>query len=168
MKKNVLILAVAGLLAACNAPPPAEPATPAASETAGTTAAAAVGATTVVPAKPASKADFADRVWKVSASNGVQTGSTYAFLRNGTLVVDSPAGSPMYGSWSYEGGKLTMSEAGQSYPTEILQLDAATFRIRSHNPGQTVDITLVPAPDEALPPDSPVQEPPPQEPPPAG
>lgn len=166
MMKNVLILAVAGLLAACNAPPPAEPASPAAGEPAGTPAAAA--ATTVAPAKPASKADFADRVWKVSASNGVQTGSTYAFLRNGTLVVDSPAGSPMYGSWSYEGGKLTMSEQGQSYPTDILQLDAATFRIRSHNPGQAVDITLVPAPDEALPPDSPPQDPLPQDQPPAG
>lgn len=151
---KMLLLGAAVLLSACNASPPAVPAdtkAPAASETPAAPAAPMPG----TPAKPISKADFADKVWKVSASNGVQTGSTYTFLWNGTLVVDAPAGTPMYGRWSYDGGKLTMTEEGQAYPTDIVHLDANSFRIRSHNPGEAVDITLVPAPGVPLPPAAP-------------
>jgi hypothetical protein len=41
-----------------------------------------------------------------------------------------------------------MVEESISYRTEILALDEGTFKIRSHNPGTPVDITLVPAPNQ--------------------
>ena len=99
----------------------------------------------------AAKPDFAGKVWRVQSSTAGEPGSTYAFLSDGTLVIDSPHGTPMYGKWSYDGGKLVMTEEGVAYPTDIVALDAGTFQIRSHNPGGVVDITLVPAPDAPLP-----------------
>lgn len=36
-------------------------------------------------------------------------------------------------------------EESIEYPTDILELDADSFVIRSHNPGAPVDISLVPA-----------------------
>ena len=38
-----------------------------------------------------------------------------------------------------------------TYPTDILKLDANELHLRSHNPGEPVDIVLVAAPGEALP-----------------
>ena len=159
--KTMLLLGAAVLLSACNPSPPAAPAdttATAASEAPAIAAPAPAPTPAPAPATPAaafSKADFADKVWKVSAASGAQVGSTYVFLADGTLVVDSDNSTPMYGSWAYDGGKLTMTEEGQAYPTDILQLDASTFQIRSHNPGGFVDMTLVPAPGVPLPPASP-------------
>lgn len=159
--KTMLLLGAAVLLSACNPSPPAAPAdttATAASEAPAIAAPAPVPTPVPVPAAPAaafSTADFADKVWKVSAASGSQIGSTYVFLADGTLVVDSDNSTPMYGSWAYDGGKLTMTEEGQAYPTDILQLDAGTFQIRSHNPGGFVDMTLVPVPGVPLPPASP-------------
>ncbi len=159
--KTRLLLSATLLVAACKASTPAPattapaPAAVVASPTAALNEADRVAMANPPPAETFAKADFTDKVWKVSGSNAVQAGSTYTFLRDGTLVVDSPAGNPMYGSWTYAGGRLAMTEEGMTYPTDILQLDAGTFRIRSHNPGEAVDITLVPAPDAALPPATP-------------
>lgn len=100
---------------------------------------------------PIGAAAFVDKVWRVEASTAVEPGSTYTFLADGTLVIDSPNGTPLHGSWSYDDGKLTMTEEGVAYPTDILKLDASTFQIRSNNPGGAVEITLVPAPDVPLP-----------------
>ena len=57
----------------------------------------------------------------------------------------------MHGQWRFQGGKLTMVEEGQSYPTDILRLDASELHLRSHNPGTPVDIVLTLAPDAPLP-----------------
>ena len=94
---------------------------------------------------------FAGKVWRVQSSSAGDPGSTYAFLTDGTLVIDSPHGTPMQGQWRYDDGKLTMIEEGIAYPTDILRLDASAFQIRSHNPGGAVDIALVPAPEIPLP-----------------
>ena len=102
-------------------------------------------------AAEATKPEFAGKVWRVQSSTAGEPGSTYAFLADGTLVIDSPHGTPMHGKWSYDDGKLVMREEGVAYPTDIVALDADTFQIRSHNPGGVVDITLVPAPDAPLP-----------------
>lgn len=102
--------------------------------------------------KPAVEASaFVDRVWQVSTSTAAEPGTTYTFLSDGTLVVDSPNGTPMHGKWSLENGALTMVEEGVSYPTDILALDAKQFRLLSHNPGTPVEISLVPAADQTLP-----------------
>ena len=155
--KTMLLLGAAVLLSACNPSPPAAPAdtTATAASEAPAIAAPAPTPAPTAPAAAFSAADFADKVWKVSAASGSQVGSTYVFLADGTLVVDSDNSTPMYGSWAYDGGKLTMTEEGQAYPTDIFQLDASTFQIRSHNPGGFVDMTLVPAPGVPLPPASP-------------
>lgn len=96
-------------------------------------------------------AAFVDKVWRVKSSSAVEADTVYAFLSDGTLVIDSPNGTPMRGQWRYEGGKLTMVEDGQSYPTDILRLDASELHLRSHNPGEPVDIVLTLAPEAPLP-----------------
>ena len=154
MRKLMLVASIVVLSACKPAPSTTEPATqpapaapsPAVTEPTGSPA----------PAPPsdvaqAAKPDFAGKVWRVQSSTAGEPGSTYAFLSDGTLVIDSPHGTPMYGKWSYDDGKLVMTEEGVAYPTDIVALDAGTFQIRSHNPGGMVDITLVPAPDAPLP-----------------
>ncbi len=90
-------------------------------------------------------AGFANRVWRVRGSSGVAPGTLYVFLSEGTLVVTSPNDKPMLGTWKYENEALTMVEEGIPYRVDILDLRGDEFRIRSYNPGEPVDITLVPA-----------------------
>ena len=165
MRTAVLLVAMTAL-SACNAEaPPAHTATPAVPtapavtplpsttrdavpSTPATTAPAT--ATTPTPsagAEPASGPPpaFADIPWKVSDSPGGQAGAVYTFGSDGTLTVAAPGGTPSTGRWSYAGGKLTLVEDGVAYPTDIVSLDDMHFVIRSHNPGGTVEIAMVPA-----------------------
>jgi hypothetical protein len=155
MRKLMLVASIMVLSACKPSPstigPAAEPATSASPPATSTHPEAAPA-----PALPGDVAEigkpaFAGKVWRVQSSTAGEPGSTYAFLANGTLVIDSPHGTPLYGQWTYDGGKLVVTEEGVAYPTDIVGLDAGTFRIRSHNPGGAVDITLVPAPDVPLP-----------------
>lgn len=105
------------------------------------------------PAAPSvDRALFADRVWRVKESTTVETGTTYAFLADGTLVIASAHGTPLYGEWRFEQGALTLIEEGRPYRTEILGYDGENLRLRSHNPGEPVDLLLVVAADVPLPP----------------
>lgn len=94
---------------------------------------------------PAQPAGFVNRVWRVTASDAVAPGTYYVFLAESTLVIDGPGGTPAVGSWRRDGDGLVMVEEGIAYPTDILELTAEVFRIRSHNPGQPVEITMAPA-----------------------
>ena len=85
---------------------------------------------------------FAGKTWKVTQSSAVAPGTTYEFREGGTLVVSSPGSPPLEGTWAWREGNLTMTEEGITYPTDILALDETTFRIRSNNPGQPVEITM--------------------------
>jgi len=150
-------------LAACQAPTPAatEQAQPSADTpqvTADTSQQPARSTDQPSPAEAASSnapdatpAAFVDKVWRVKSSGAVEGDTVYAFLSDGTLVIESPNGTPMYGQWRFEGGKLTMVEEGQSYPTDILRLDANELHLRSHNPGEPVDIVLTRDPSVPLP-----------------
>jgi len=86
---------------------------------------------------------FAGRTWRVTRSSAVAPGTTYEFRAGGTLVVTSPGSPPLTGSWAWSEGNFTMTEEGITYPTDILALDDRTFRIRSNNPGEPVEITMV-------------------------
>jgi hypothetical protein len=86
---------------------------------------------------------FAGKTWRVTESTAVAPGTKYEFRSDGTLVVSSPNSTPLEGRWKWAEGNLTLTEEGIDYPTDILGLDETTFRIRSHNPGTPVDITLV-------------------------
>jgi hypothetical protein len=88
---------------------------------------------------------FVDKVWRVSESSGVAAGTLYVFLSEGTLVITSPNSKPALERWKYEGGALTMVEEGIPYKVDILKLTKDEFRIRSNNPGEPVEVTLVPA-----------------------
>ena len=90
-------------------------------------------------------AEFINKVWQVHASSAVAPGALCVFLSEGTLVITSSNGTPMVGKWQRQDGQLTMVEEGLAYPTDILELTPDRFRIRSHNPGEPVDIDLVPA-----------------------
>jgi hypothetical protein len=92
----------------------------------------------------AASASFVDKVWKVRESSGVAPGTLYVFLSEGTLVITAPNSKPALGTWKYQGGALTMVEEGIPYKVDILKLNEDEFRIRSNNPGEPVEITLVP------------------------
>lgn len=146
-----IVLALAG----CDAPRSSAPASPppraeAAAPDGKPNAAAMVGAPDATT--EAGMAAFAGRIWRVRQSSAVAPGTTYAFLDDGTLVIDAPQGTPMYGRWSYQDGALLLTEEGIGYPAEILELTRDRLRLRSHNPGEPVEITLTPAPDPPLPP----------------
>jgi hypothetical protein len=88
---------------------------------------------------------FVNKVWEVSLSTGVVPGMLYVFLSDGTLVMTSPRSKPALGAWTYQAGALTMIEESREYKTDILALSENEFRIRSNNPGGSIEITLVPA-----------------------
>lgn len=160
MRLTLLSLALFGL-AACQAeaPPAAAPdveagATPATTPTptpeAAPPAADAGEGAAVAASDPA--AALAGKVWRVERrSDGGEVGATYAFLADGTLVVDSPNGTPATGSWAVDGGALSLTEEGVTYPTDLVVRDADHLTLRSHNPGGVVEIALVRAPDVPLP-----------------
>ncbi len=96
-------------------------------------------------AAAAGKPGFVNKVWEVSLSTGVAPGMLYVFLSDGTLVMTSKNSQPALGAWAYQGGALTMTEDGQTYKVDILSLSNEEFRIRSNNPGGSVEIAMVPA-----------------------
>lgn len=90
-------------------------------------------------------ASFVNKVWQVGSSSSVAPGTLYVFLSEGTLLITSPHNKPLLGTWEYDNGELIMVEEGVPYKTDILRLIATEFTIRSNNPGEPVEITLVPA-----------------------
>lgn len=158
--RSAVLATACVLIAGCQAPtPPTEPAaaTPA-QVTADTSQQPARSTDAPLPAESAASlaaaptpAAFTNKVWRVSESGAVQKGSTYSFLGDGTLVIETPGSPPLYGRWTFENGALSMIEEGITYPTDIVKLDARQFHIRSHNPGEPVEIVLVHAPERPLP-----------------
>ncbi len=144
--RSVLAFTLIGTLAACAAPPPAgSPATP--SQAAPAPAPQQPASMSAAPgtAPAPSPATFVNRVWRVADSTAVAPGQLYVFLSEGTLVMTSPSATPSFGTWRRDGDGFTMVEDGRPYRVDILALTDQEFRIRSHNPGQPVDIRLVPA-----------------------
>ena len=107
-----------------------------------------------VPAEAAPS--FVNKVWQVAESGQVAVGDLRTFLADGTLVMTSPHGTPAFGAWRYDGGRLTITEEGREYPTDILALSESAFRIRMRGPGEPVEILFKPA--EQLPPDAIAEE----------
>ena len=83
-----------------------------------------------------------NRVWQVASSTAVAPGQLYTFLADGTLLIASANGTPLVGSWSYAPGALTLVEE-VTHKAEILHSSDTELRLRSINPGGTVDINLV-------------------------
>jgi hypothetical protein len=92
-----------------------------------------------------SPTSFVNRVWRVESSSTVAPGTIYVFLADSTLLITSSNSKPLLGTWKYANGELTMVEEGIPYRVEVLHLSPDQFKIRSHNPGEPVEITLVPA-----------------------
>lgn len=88
---------------------------------------------------------FVNKVWRVRTSTSVAPGTLYVFLADGTLVIASSTGAPALGKWTHNGGVFTMIEEGIRYKVDILSLSRDELRIRSNNPGEPVEMTLVPA-----------------------
>lgn len=107
-----------------------------------------------VPATPPAsvKPGFINKVWEVSVSTGVAPGTLYAFLSDGTLVITSPNSKAAFGAWTYTNGALTMIEESQEHKVDILKLSNEELRLKSNNPGGSVEILLVPARVAPLPP----------------
>lgn len=107
---------------------------------------------TAAPARPAEQVSFVSKVWQVADSEQVAIGSLRVFLPDGTLVMTSPRSTPAFGAWRIDGGRLTITEEGRDYPTDILALGEHAFRIRMNSPGEPVEILFEPA--QQLAPDS--------------
>ena len=88
---------------------------------------------------------FVNKVWAVAESEQAELGSLRVFLSDGTLVMASPHAKPAFGTWRYDGGRLTMTEEGLDYPVDILALSERAFWIRIHSPGEPVEILFAPA-----------------------
>lgn len=99
----------------------------------------------------ASPIGFVNKVWQVRASTGGEPGALYVFLSDGTLVMTSTNTKPTLGTWTYENGAFTMVEEGIPYKVDVVELTPDTFKIRSHNPGQPVDITFGLADEAGMP-----------------
>ncbi|HEX7878494.1 MAG TPA: hypothetical protein VF720_03745 [Candidatus Eisenbacteria bacterium] len=93
---------------------------------------------------PGAVADFRDRVWRVTESNGVEPGMTYIWKSDGTLAIASPHGTPAFGTWRRNGQRLIMVEEDIEYPVDILESTADHFRIVINNPGTPTELTMVP------------------------
>lgn len=138
-------LAAIVFLSACSreeAPPPSAPASaPAAA------AATAVPVATLPASAPATPVDpdlLSAQVWRVVASPTVAAGSLYVFLPDHTLLVATPGSDVAQGRWRLDGGRLVMVEEARPYPVDVLALDARQLRLRMHNPGTPVKMTLEP------------------------
>lgn len=94
---------------------------------------------------------FINKVWRVSEPSAVASGTLYVFLSDGTLLITSTRSKPALGTWTYARGALTMVEESIPYKVDILNLSNDEFRIRSNNPGGSVEIPLVPADHVPLP-----------------
>ena len=128
MKVTLLALLAAALAAAgCS---PREPATPAPAATA--------------------EPSLVGKAWQVEESAQVGKGDLRIFLADGRLVMDSANSTRNVGSWRMTEGKLTITEDGIDYPTDILELDPDRLRIRMHPPGEPVEMLLTPAPSTAF------------------
>lgn len=92
---------------------------------------------------------FVNRVWRVAESPQVQKGSLRVFLADGTLVMADPHAEPALGTWTMDGGELTITEEGLTYSVEIVELTEQVFRIRIRGPGEPVDIRFEPATTES-------------------
>lgn len=99
----------------------------------------------------ASKPGFVNKVWTVAESPQVAKGELRVFLEGGALVMASPNGTPAFGAWTYDDGRLAIVEDGVRYDVDILELTANSFRIRIHNPGEPVEILFAPAGQLPLP-----------------
>lgn len=95
--------------------------------------------------EPPAPASFVNRVWSVSESPTIGKGQLYVFLSDGTLVLASNGNKPAFGQWQQDGADLVMVEEGQRYRTEVLMATENILQLRMHNPGEPVEITLVPA-----------------------
>lgn len=94
---------------------------------------------------PSAKPGFINKVWEVSLSTGVSPGMLVVFLSDGTLVMTSSNSKATFGAWTLNDGALTMIEDSREYRVDILSLSDDAFSIRSHNPGGSVEIAMVPA-----------------------
>ncbi|HSD16266.1 MAG TPA: hypothetical protein VLC71_03260 [Thermomonas sp.] len=148
-------------LAACQADPAPAPAPADATAPAPAPASAVETATPPAPApsapampSPASdpRSVLAGKVWRVTQrSDEAGVGDTYAFLHDGRLLVGSPNGTPLTGSWTIKDGLLSMTEEGVTHPTGLVVTDADHVRLRHYNPAGVLDITLERAKDVPLP-----------------
>jgi heat shock protein HslJ/uncharacterized membrane protein len=100
---------------------------------------------TAAPTRSSEQASFVGKVWQVAESGQVAIGSLRVFLPDGTLVMTSPQSTPAFGAWRIDGGRLTITEEGLDYPTDILALSEYAFRIRMNSPGEPVEILFEPA-----------------------
>jgi heat shock protein HslJ len=107
----------------------------------GTASADTAAATAAAAAAPS----FVNRVWTVAESPQVASGDTRVFLADGTMVMTGPSSTPAFGKWRVKDGSLSITEEGQEYPVDVVELTSDVFRIRIRGPGEPVDIRFTPA-----------------------
>jgi heat shock protein HslJ len=86
---------------------------------------------------------FANKVWKVEKSTGVQPGLVYVFLSEGTLLITSGTSIPTLGRWTFDGTTLTMIEEGIAHKVDLLAQSEDRLSLRIHSPGPPLDVSMV-------------------------
>jgi hypothetical protein len=129
----------AGLLGACGPKAGAPPGDPPTSDPPTSEPPTATSGQTASPIP-----SFANRVWKVSRSSGVEVGMLYVFLSDGTLLVASAHGTPALGRWRIAGDTLTLIEEGLPHAAAIVELEPSRLSLLLTEGGTPLDITLVP------------------------
>ena len=106
------------------------------------------GGATQRPSAPLVTEVFTNRVWRVSESTEVPSGTLYVFLSDNTMLITPPgAAAPVLGRWHAAGGGLVLIEEGFRFATDIVEMGEERFVIRVHREGSSVDIAMVPARD---------------------
>ncbi len=85
---------------------------------------------------------FANKVWKVEGSSGIESGMLEVFVSDGTLLY-AGNGTPTLGAWRIEGDGLAITEEGITYRADILKSTQNEFWIKIHNPGGTTEVRFV-------------------------
>ncbi|NNU44826.1 hypothetical protein [Ramlibacter montanisoli] len=139
--RATIAIAAALLAAGCSRTEAPAPQPPVAAAPA--PAAAAAPAPAPAPQRPALSLDaLSAQAWRVTESKAVAAGSLYVFLPGGTLLVATPGSTIARGRWRAEGAGIVMEEDSLSYRVDLLELHERRLRLRSHNPGAPVDMTL--------------------------
>lgn len=98
-------------------------------------------ATTVATTSPDSRSpEFVNKLWQVTESSDIPSGSLYVFLSDGTLLITSDTGTPLVGRWSATGSAITMIEESLPYQGKIVASTENGLELRMKNPGGEISL----------------------------
>lgn len=84
--------------------------------------------------------EFVNKLWQVTESSDIPSGSLYIFLSDGALIIASDTGTPLVGRWSATGTAITMIEESLPYQGKIVASTENGLELRMKNPGGEISL----------------------------